>query len=751
MRRLLCTLIFLAAASLAPAWAQRLALSPADVADASALARTLPGLARAALAQSPAAAESETGLITRMRLQLVAGEFASALDTIQRLRALQAAPEPGFLQYALYAQARRDGQIPFEDAFDAGFRTAFAALSDRQAYRAAQAFAYDLPQSWQGVQRQVATLSFDANGTVPLTQALDLLRTYQPYQAYSALLPRVPALLEADEQRRYQREQVAIKGPDGATLTAFVLLPRGAPGPRPAALVFTIYAEADRPWRPAVQAAAHGYAGVIAFSRGKLASPDRIAPYEHEAHDVNTVIDWVARQPWNNGAVGMYGGSYDGFAQWAALKKPHPALKTIVPYVAAIPGLGVPMENNVGLTANYGWAFYVGNTPTLDNQTYNDRARWNALADRWFESGRPYREIDQVDGTPNPWLQRWLAHPDYDAYWQAMVPVGREFAKIDIPVLSITGYYDDGQISAIEYLKQHEAWHPNPRHVLLIGPYDHIGAQSARKPALLRGLAIDAVAQIDTPALTFAWLDHVLRGAPRPALLKDRINFEVMGANRWAQAPSLKALNAGATKFYLSPAAAGQALHRLSSSKPARPGALEQHVDFHDRKTSGNDYYPFPIVRRELDLSSGYTFVSEPLKTARVLAGNFSGQLKIRINKRDVDLGVVLYELTPEGDYVHLSYFLGRASYAGDMSRRRLLTPGQLTTVPFSRTRMVARELRAGSRLVVQVNVNKNSGAQLNMGSGKDVSDEGLADASEPLRVRWYGDSYVSVPLREPK
>ena len=108
----------------------------------------------------------------------------------------------------------------------------------------------------------------------------------------------------------------------------------------------------------------------------------------------------------------------------------------------------------------------------------------------------------------------------------------------------------------------------------------------------------------------------------------------------------------------------------------------------------------------------------------------------------------MLYELTPNGDYIHLSYFLGRASYAADMSRRQLLTPGQPTAVTFSRTRMVARELQKGSRLVLVANVNKNSGAQLNHGTGNDVSLESVADAKEPLTIRWHNDSYISLPLQ---
>ena len=61
---------------------------------------------------------------------------------------------------------------------------------------------------------------------------------------------------------------------------------------------------------------------------------------------------------------------------------------------------------------------------------------------------------------------------------------------------------------------------------------------------------------------------------------------------------------------------------------------------------------------------------------------------------------------------------------------------------------MVSRQLSAGSRLVVVLNVNKNAFAQVNYGTGKDVSDESIADAKEPLRVRWHGDGFIKIPIR---
>jgi putative CocE/NonD family hydrolase len=333
-----------------------------------------------------------------------------------------------------------------------------------------------------------------------------------------------------DISRYIIEDSILIKTKDGAALSALVVRQRNITSPQAAALFFTIYANRDKSLYEAIQSAAHGYVGIVADARGKRLSSDPIAPYEMEVKDVNEVIDWICKQPWSNGKVGMYGGSYSGFAQWAAAKNIHSALKTIVPYVAAIPGLGLPMENNVFLNANYGWAFYVTNNRYLDHETYNQRERWRTMQHRWYTSGAPYRSIDSIDGTPNKWLQRWLQHPAYDAYWQQMVPYKNDYAKINIPVLTITGYYDDGQISALHYLKEHYKYNKSADHYLIIGPYDHIGAQRGGVP-VLRDYAVDSVALIDTREITYQWLDHILKNGKKPELLKGRINYQVMGAN----------------------------------------------------------------------------------------------------------------------------------------------------------------------------------------------------------------------------
>ena len=102
-----------------------------------------------------------------------------------------------------------------------------------------------------------------------------------------------------------------------------------------------------------------------------------------------------------------------------------------------------------------------------------------------------------------------------------MVPYKGDFSHVNIPVLTITGYYDDGQISALQYMKQHLTYGRNPEHYLVIGPYDHLGTRWSKKPEVLREYTIDPVAQIDSQELKLQFMDYVLKGKPKPALLEN--------------------------------------------------------------------------------------------------------------------------------------------------------------------------------------------------------------------------------------
>jgi len=141
-------------------------------------------------------------------------------------------------------------------------------------------------------------------------------------------------------------------------------------------------------------------------------------------------------------------------------------------------------------------------------------------------------------------------------------------------------------------------------------------------------------------------------------------------------------------------------------------------------------------------------YVSDPITEPLEVSGLYSGHLEFTTNKRDFDLSAQLFELTPDGHYMQLPPFQVRASYNRDPRTRRLLTPGVRDTLDFTAQRLISRKLEPGSRIVLVIGPIKWPGQQINYGSGKEVNDETVQDAGEPMELRWFGASYVELPVR---
>jgi putative CocE/NonD family hydrolase len=493
---------------------------------------------------------------------------------------------------------------------------------------------------------------------------------------------------------------------------------------------------------------------VIGFTRGKACSPDKPVPYVHDGADAAGVIEWIAKQPWSDGQVGMYGGSYSGMTAWSAAKRAPPALKAMMVGAAAAPGLDVPMEGNIVWNFVYPWTFYTTNNKWLDDSTYNLRDRWFQLYTRWYATGRAYRDMDKIDGTPNPVWHEWIAHPSYDEYWQKTMPYKDEFARIKIPVLQTAGYYYGGPGAAVHYLTQHYRYNPQARHFLAIGPYGHFDAQRGVVSALgdtttmISGYEIDPAARIDIVAeLRYTWFDWILKGGSRPRMLEDRINYQVVGANRWKHAPSIAAMSNAKLRYYLSHERSGTSF-RLASSQPSRDTSVTLTVDLADRSDTTR-FVPGGGVRdTAIDTLNSLVYVSDPLPHDTEVSGLFRGHLELITNKRDFDFGISIFERRPDGTYFQIPPYQSRASYLADRTTRHLLTPGRRERFDFTSIRLASHLCRAGSRLVVVLSGVRNPGQQINYGTGKDVSDETIADAGEPLKVRWSNRSWLELPVR---
>ena len=739
--------------------------------DSVAMAQSMPALARQVMAiyTTRTHANSINYYAELLRYRIITGQYAEALTAADSSRALfepkdSAAAASNVFPFRVYAATRlvmgTRGDTDFARAFAPVFTSLYEPLSVKAADWTDNYYKADLPTRTQNYFALMARLRAARKDSVSYAEGRSLCFNWMNYVVYGAELPLADGLIRSVAEKKYFIEDsVLIPTRDGAKIAATIVRSRAFLGPQPVVLKFGIYASpTEVPETKYI--AGHGYIGVIADTRGKRLSPQPIEPFIHDANDAYDIIDWISHQPWCNGKIGMYGGSYVGFATWAATKHLHPALKTIVPLASVGPGIDWP-----GMYGVYSsgadvlqWLKLVMDNQFTDRNGEGSDQYWDCVARHYYTSGIAYGAIDSLEGHPNAVYQELLRHPDFDTYWNKMIPAGNEFAHLPIPILTITGYYDDDQRGAFYYFDQQHRYDPRAEHYLFVGPYNHGGVQGypIDPPVNLFGYSIDTVAQLSIMDLVFGWFDHILKGAPLPELLKDRINVEVMGDNRWRHVSSLKQLNNDTLTFYFRAHREGDHYllsidHPDRNRKPnpvngeATPPTLDQIVDLTDRTDSADhdEYYingDGPILSKTLNPGRYLTFVSDTVSRAFDLNGSFITDLEATINKKDLDLAVDLYQQTPDGKYFQLSNNVFRCSYLVDPSRRQLLTPGRSSHFYFNNSFFTSRHIEKGSRLVLLLGVNKNQDWEINYGTGKDVRTETIGDSGEPLHIQWLMD-----------
>src|SRR5438067_486876 len=269
---------------------------------------------------------------------------------------------------------------------------------------------------------------------------------------------------------------------DKIELNATLYLPKTADGSAPKTpVIFTLTPYISDTYHVrGAYFASHGYAFALVDVRGRGNSSGDFEPFANEPRDGHDVVEWLAQQPFCDGKVAMWGGSYAGFDQWATAKEFPPHLATIVPAAAAHPGLDYPSLNNVGYLYDMQWFTHTsGRTP--QQNLFGDSKFWRTKFLDAYKKHIAFGTLDSFVGNPSQNFQRILKHPTVDAYYDAIVPNAGQFKKISLPILTITGQYDGDEPGAMSYYRDHTA-NASPearaKHFLIIGPWDHPGTRT---------------------------------------------------------------------------------------------------------------------------------------------------------------------------------------------------------------------------------------------------------------------------------
>ncbi len=559
------------------------------------------------------------------------------------------------------------------------------------------------------------------------------------------------------------RKGVRIPMRDGIHLGATIFTPEDLPNPLPAVFCFTPYGADYQAWRGHWYAK-RGYAVATVDVRGCGRSEGVFRPFENDGPDGHDVVEWLARQPWSNGKVAMFGWSYLGWSQWSTLKEFPPHLETIVPGVSTYPGTeGIPRNRNICLPHVMSWLNEIeqcSGRPSLKGRIFFDAKC------ELYRKHLPFRTLDTLHGKESPAFQTWMRHPAVDAYWDAMNPSDEDYARIDKPILTVTGHFDADQTGAMTHYRRHLRHAPpeaRKKHHLIIGPWDHAGCSDSKVKNA--GLTFDKACLINNLELHRQWYDWTLKGGPKPAFLEKNVAYYVMGEETWKYADSLEAIPTEPVRLYLVSDREGARTGTLDPKKPARPtsgafiydpldtrpGEFEieregEPGSYNIMETNARSQRYAESVRQ---FGNGLIYHSEPFPKDTELTGYTRLVAWITLDVPDTDFMVTLHEIAPDGTSIQLTDDALRARYRESSREGKPVVPGEMTRYEFKEFWFFSRRIAKGSRLrlvfwspnSIHLEKNYNGGGEVAGESGKDARTAHIILHHDPRQP-----SYLEIP-----
>lgn len=535
---------------------------------------------------------------------------------------------------------------------------------------------------------------------------------------------------------------------DGIKLNATVYKPKKMDAPLPVVFTLTPYI-ADTYHPRAKYFSENGYVFALVDARGRGSSEGRFEPMLQEAKDGHDVVEWLARQPWCNGKVAMWGGSYAGYNQWATAKEFPPHLKTIVPAASAFAAVDFPFAKNIFYPYEMQWQTFTSGA-TGNGNLFGEQSFWIQKYRELYLSHGAFRSLDEIVGNPSPVFQRWVSHPEQDAFWDAYNPTDADFARLDLPILTITGHYDGDQAGAMEFYRRHMK-HASPaareRHYLLIGPWDHAGTRTPKKE--FGGLDFGEKSVLDLNDLHRQWYDWTLKEGKEPGFLKKRVAYYVAGAGEWKYADSLEATAPGKRMLYLD-SAGGRAndVFQSGTLSDRKPGRSEPDKYTYDPL----DTRPAELEREEVEayiadqsyalnlFGSGLVYHSPPFDRDTEITGYVRLSAWISMDVPDTDIAATLSEIQADGKSIALTQDQVRARYRESLRKAILVRPGEVARYDFDGFTFFSRRIRKGSRLRLVLRAPNSIYTQKNYNSGGVVSEE-TGKQARTAHVVLYHDS----------
>ena len=531
-----------------------------------------------------------------------------------------------------------------------------------------------------------------------------------------------PELSQPTMQTRAEKG-VRIKMRDGVELVADIVRPADN-AKHPTILERTpygreIYSQLEGEWW-----AKRGYVHIVQDVRGRNESDGEWTPFVNERKDGYDTIDWIAQQDWSDAKVGMIGGSYVGWVQWAAAVESHPALKCIIPQVSPPdPFFNFPIDHGVPmLFSALWWANFVKEkkVPAIP-ETPKDLEKLKTL---------PLSKVDdETLGRDIPFYDAWLQKETPAAFdGAALAP---DMNKVKIPVLHISGWWDgDGIGTKLNWTKLRTLGRTNQW--LIYGPWTHLFNSSTR----LGDVDYGPEAIIDLDSIYLRWFDTWLKDKQVNWEKQPRVRAFVTGINEWRELDDWPDSRSRETTLYLSsrgPANGVASVGELVATAPKiqppdrytyDPATVQIPAELKNVKNFGDLLAAVTsVVKIDPSEKAVLLYRTSPLSAPLEIGGPIDLDLYFSTNAKDTDFFAGVVDIDEQG----VMRAIGlpgkiRARYLSGWEKPSLLQPGKLYKATIELWDS-AHQVKKGHRLGVMITSQMFPGYARNLNTGEPIAN----------------------------
>ncbi len=511
----------------------------------------------------------------------------------------------------------------------------------------------------------------------------------------SVLLFSAAPLFAAENYPVKIERAVSVKMRDGVILRGDIFRP-DVEGKFPVLLQRTPYRRATWGYDVdfAQRAAARGYVVFLQDVRGRYTSDGEWYPFLHESEDGYDTIEWIAAQPYSDGRVGMFGGSYVGATQMLAAIAHPPHLAGICPVVTA---------------SDYhnGWTYQGGAFEQWFDQSWTSGLAQDTLAHQIERMPSAPEEVNVLPLTAYPIFSQnpasvinvsastiaryfldWLAHPSYDDYWRRW-SIEEHYADIRVPALHTAAWYDiflGGSLHNYVGLKAHAATEEarkGQRLLVVIGGHSGNGRKIGE---------VDfgpEAEKFNEDEVTLHWYDFLFKGAQNEFATSKAVKIFVMGIDQWRDEDDWPLARAKSTKYFLHSQGRANRSRGDGSLSIAAPGAEPSD------KFVYNPAKPVPTIGGPLccdgdHLAAGprdqrsveerddvLVYSTSPLDHDLEVTGPVRLEFFAASSAVDTDFTAKLLDVAPDGTAINLTEGILRARYRDSQATSAPLVRGQ--------------------------------------------------------------------------